>query len=548
MKNFFWVLCILCIFSNLSGQRFLGPYTGLSNTDPAYVTSVESVPQKKKKKKGFGQKLFSDEAIKAAEERKKLEADRSVLLRKKVYPIPINTSKKFKKKSNLVEIVKKEEKEVKLSLKSFAKAVYVDPLKKSLNVRAKDVVTDYNGYIEPTTYFLNRYEISGPVLTDFGGLLGATYWTSEINEAPKERLKDVKRGTIVTGQSLEQGPREMEGNVGTAFIEQADGSISERGVSESLRPDGTVVISIEDNLNHIGRPIVVHALQEFSYEVKLKDKVQTECKCQSKYYLNNEDGQIEWTYTGRYIESAPHSWWWKTVAIVEKLDYNSELNCSFSVDEVLYEFTLKDDERYPLFDGQIRKSSKGSSKSYSIKQVLDTEWGKDIYHPVSRTFVVSDADNTELLATISGLEVIPPREPVKKLGFKSGFKMMKETAVAQTKAMATGGDVENLDLSFMEKRIIHKALHVSKDIGKKDELAFNLIGTVLSNFDLVNYPYVIGENLRLIPRYNPNAVERIADPNATETRTDGLSLIKITDITIENPAYLYWKKHLEKND
>ena len=83
MKNFFWVLCILCIFSNLSGQRFLGPYTGLSNTDPAYVTSVESVPQKKKKKKGFGQKLFSDEAIKAAEERKKLEADRSVLYEKR---------------------------------------------------------------------------------------------------------------------------------------------------------------------------------------------------------------------------------------------------------------------------------------------------------------------------------------------------------------------------------------------------------------------------------------------------------------------------------
>ena len=498
-------------------------------------------------------------AKKAAEEIKLLDAKRTALLKKNNYPMPVNVSKKFKKKSKLVEIVKKEKEEVKMSLKSFAKAVYIDPLKQTANIRKKNVATDINEYVEPTTYSLNRFEITGPVLTDFGHLLGAMYWTSKEQKAPKEELKNVKKGMILTGQSIDRekladgsgdtyvvkGSTMKEGKVGTAFIEQADGLISERGVSESLRPDGTVVISIEDNLNHIGRPIVVHALQEFSYEVKLKNKVQTECKCKSIYFLDN---RVDAAGILGQAFSGGHSEWWKTVATVEKLDYYSQLNCSFSVDNVLYEFILTDMDRYPFFDGQIRRSSKKSSALYSIKQVLDTEWGKDIYHPPSRTFVVSDEDNTELLVTTSGLEVIPPEEPVKKLGFKSGFKMMKEMAVEQTKAIATGGDVENLDLSFMEKRIIHKALHVSKDIGKKDELAFNLIGTVLSNFDLVNYPYVIGENLRLIPRYNPNAVERIADPNATETRTDGLSLIKITDITIENPDYLYWKKHLEKND
>jgi len=116
---------------------------------------------------------------------------------------------------------------------------------------------------------------------------------------------------------------------------------------------------------------------------------------------------------------------------------------------------------------------------------------------------------------------------------------MKEMAVEQTKAIATGGDVENLDLSFMEKRINRKALHVSKDIGKKDELAFNLIGTILSNFDLVNYPNMtypytrneIGENLGLIPRYNPNAVEIERG-------------IGIQRTVFDNNDH-YWKKHLE---
>ena len=190
---------------------------------------------------------------------------------------------------------------------------------------------------------------------------------------------------------------------------------------------------------------------------------------------------------------------------------------------------------------------------YSIKQVLDTEWGKDVYHSPSRTFVVSDEGNKELLVTTSGLEVIPPEEPVGKLGFKSGFKMMKETAKEMAKTAATGGDPENMDLSFVEKRINRKALHVSKDIKKKDELAFNLIGTVLSNFDLVNYPYMQhsytwnekGQNLGFVPKYNPNAPEFIDNPNATKTPDDGFQ-IRFDD-QIKNPDYLYWKKHLENN-
>ena len=503
-------------------------------------------------------------AKKAAEEIKLLEEKHSALLKKNNYPMPVNVSKKFKKKSKLVEIVKKEKEEVKMSLKSFAKAVYIDPLKQTANIRKKNVATDINEYVEPTTYSLNRFEITGPVLTDFGHLLGAMYWTSKEQKAPKEKLKGVETGMIATGQSIERekladgsgdtyvvkGSTMIEGKVGTAFIEEADGLISERSVSESLDPDGKVTSSLEDNLHHISRPIVKSVDQEFSYEVKLKNKVQTECKCKSIYFLDN---RVDAAGILGQAFSGGHSEWWKTVATVEKLDYYSQLNCSFSVDNVLYEFILTDMDRYPFFDGQIRRSSKKSSALYSIKQVLDTEWGKDIYHPPSRTFVVSDEDNTELLVTTSGLEVIPPEEPVKKLGFKSGFKMMKEMAVEQTKAIATGGDVENLDLSFMEKRINRKALHVSKDIGKKDELAFNLIGTVLSNFDLVNYPYIwytstrneIGENLGLIPKYNPNAVERIASPSATETPTDGLGVS--FGITIKNPDYIYWKKHLENN-
>ena len=504
-------------------------------------------------------------AKKAAAEKRLLEEKRASFLKKKKYPMPVNVSKKFKKKSELLEIVKKEEEEAKISLKGLAKTMYVDPLKKTANIRKKNVATENNSYVEPISYSLNQFEIIGPVLKDFGGLLGAMYWTSEEQKAPKEKLKGVKTGMIATGQSIKleeqadgnkilvaEGSTMKEGKVGTAYFEEESGFPSERSVQESLNSDGSVSTSLQDKLKHISRPVIKTAYQEFSYEVKIKNKVQTECKCQSKYFLDTRDEQIDFEeILGSMVHT--HLKWWRTLDKVEKLGYNSELSCSFSVDKVLYEFTINDDQRYPFFDGQIRKSSKKSSALYSIKQVLDTEWGKDIYHPPSRTFVVSDEDNTELLVTTSGLEVIPPEEPVKKLGFKSGFKMMKEMAVEQTKAIATGGDVENLDLSFMEKRINRKALHVSKDIGKKDELAFNLIGTVLSNFDLVNYPYIwytstrneIGENLGLIPKYNPNAVERIASPSATETPTDGLGVS--FGITIKNPDYIYWKKHLENN-
>ena len=504
-------------------------------------------------------------AKKAAEEKRLLEEKRASFLKKKKYPMPVNVSKKFKKKSELLEIVKKEEEEAKISLKGLAKTMYVDPLKKTANIRKKNVATEINSYVEPISYSLNQFEIIGPVLKDFGGLVGSMYWTSEEQKAPKEKLKDVKTGMIATGQSIKleeqadgnkvlvaEGSTMKEGKVGTAYFEEESGLPSERSVQESLNSDGSVSTSLQDKLKHISRPVIKTAYQEFSYEVKIKNKVQTECKCQSKYFLDTRDEQIDFeAILGSMVHT--HLKWWRALDKVEKLGYNSELSCSFSVDKVLYEFTINDDQRYPFFDGQIRKSSKKSNVLYSIKQVLDTEWGKDVYHSPSRTFVVSDEDNKELLVTTSGLEVIPPEEPVGKLGFKSGFKMMKETAKEMAKTAATGGDPENMDLSFVEKRINRKALHVSKDIKKKDELAFNLIGTVLSNFDLVNYPYMQhsytwnekGQNLGFIPKYNPNAPEFIDNPNATKTPDDGFQ-IRFDD-QINNPDYLYWKKHLENN-
>ena len=157
----------------------------------------------------------------------------------------------------------------------------------------------------------------------------------------------------------------------------------------------------------------------------------------------------------------------------------------------------------------------------------------------------TDEENVELFVTTSGLEVIPPEDPVGKISFKSGFKMLKETTKEMTKTAATGGDPENMDLSFMEKRNIHKALYLSKNIDKKDKLAFNLIGTVLSNFDLINYSFAVSENNRNIPKYDPYAPVLIDNPDATETPDDGFSIS--FDVQIDNPDYLYWKKHLENN-
>ena len=76
-------------------------------------------------------------AKKAAEEKRLLDEKRASFLKKKKYPMPVNVSKKFKKKSELLEIVKKEEEEAKISLKGLAKTMYVDPLKKTANIRKK---------------------------------------------------------------------------------------------------------------------------------------------------------------------------------------------------------------------------------------------------------------------------------------------------------------------------------------------------------------------------------------------------------------------------
>jgi len=482
-------------------------------------------------------------AKKELEERKLLEAERTALLKKNNYPMPVNVSKKFKKKSELVGIVKEKEEEAKISLKGLAKTMYVDPLKKMPdNIRGKNMVKEGNGYIPPETYFVDRYNITGPKLTEFkGGLIAINYWSMKAHPAPKEELKNVRKGDVQTGQSLQSGPRIVKGNIGTAYRKLADGSISEREIQESISLDGSIVSSLKEKLSRIGNPIVEHILQEFVYEVKIKNKVQTECKCESKFYLDNKEGKIEFP-----INTKDHSAWWSTVAIAESLGYNSELNCSFNVNKVLYEFTINDDQRYPYFDGQIKKSSKKSNASYTIRQTLDTEWGKeDIYYPPSRTFVVTDEENLELFVTTSGLEVIPPEEPVGKLNFKSGFKMLKETTKEMAKTAATGRDPENMDLSFVEKRNIHKALHLSKSIDKKDKLAFNLIGTVLSNYDLINYSFAVSENNSNIPKYDPYAPEFIDNPDAAEAPDDGFQ-IRFDD-QINNPDYLYWKKHIENN-
>ena len=129
-------------------------------------------------------------AKREAEEIKLLDAKRAALLKKNNYPMPVNVSKNFKKKSELVGIVKEEEEEVKVSLKGFAKAMYVDPLKKMPDaIRGKNMVADGNGYIPPETYFVDRYNITGPILTEFkGGLIAIDYWSRKAHAAPKEKL------------------------------------------------------------------------------------------------------------------------------------------------------------------------------------------------------------------------------------------------------------------------------------------------------------------------------------------------------------------------
>ena len=80
-------------------------------------------------------------AKREAEEIKLLDAKRAALLKNNNYPMPVNISKIFKKKSELVGIVKEEE--AKVSLKGFAKAMYVDPLKKMPDaIRGKNMVAD----------------------------------------------------------------------------------------------------------------------------------------------------------------------------------------------------------------------------------------------------------------------------------------------------------------------------------------------------------------------------------------------------------------------
>ena len=254
-------------------------------------------------------------------------------------------------------------------------------------------------------------------------------------------------------------------------------------------------------------------------------------------------------------------------------DYNTKLECSFSVEGDSYILNLSDVERYPFYDGTVTRNGE---ILYSIKQILDSEWGGDNYHTPTRSFKVSK-NGEDMFAVTSAIESKPPE--LTKVSGKSAFGGMMKGMKAATKAGFQGKDAGaamNENNVFGETATLKKALLFNNSMGDNEKLPSFVVGTILSNFKTVYgnetprnekfrsfHDYVGGD------KYNPysaellNQMERLSTAQADDpfaisdyethiVRKYPLSRMSVKKINnmnyLVNPEFLYWKKHLPSDD
>ena len=494
----------------------------------------------------------------------------------------------------------------------------------------------FTGYVVPHRNIVGNYNIVGPIFKDFSapdeefnleshddgnsymrGDEGTRYWTLDRSPLLKELIVKIDGKNIKNGVH-DSNHQWLDGD-DLFYADMTFGSGKIRLMNVKTRiPESKRELSVyKENLEKAKRlawfgSYIKSTIQEFGYSVQSSDDPDDkyDCFCKAKYGVNDLDKIVESVknsdlYSG--LSELPKGFPKDQLplfidhVIARKVkfilnssstpdsDYNTKLECSFSVKGDSYILNLSDVERYPFYNGTITRNGE---ILYSIKQSFDSEWGGDNYHTPTRSFTVSK-NGEDMFAVTSAIESKPPEET--KVSGKSAFGGMLKGMKAATKAGFEGKDVSaalNDSNPWTETKKIKKSLLINKNISDSERLPVYILGTALSHFKPVyghkitlgykEAEYLLGKVLTEAhitkstgiylgsDRYNPYAIEYITwDPERyqgegssggyeSNIRSKYRALYgglkyngpEVTDNNGDqlyskiNPEYLYWLKHL----
>ena len=440
---------------------------------------------------------------------------------------------------------------------------------------------------------ITKYKSKKPLTNEFG-LYSYDTWKKDgkadfyssmredgsiyMDQLRRKEKKDVEVGrNPITATKEKRGKDYYIYNAGSGFDTKSNMKYEDRGMDEYYVPFKGFAKSTK---------------QEFGYAIVNDDASKnTDCFCSAEYFINDLDNIIE---TANNIDISAlyanlselpsgfpkeelsrykdHLVFWQISNRIKEQDYNTTLECKFTIDNNSYELKLSDLNRYPFYDGSVTRNGQAL---YSIKQTLDNEWGGGNYYTPSRSFTVSN-NSEDLVAITSALGFKPPEET--KISGKSAFGGMLKGMKAATKAGFQGKDAGaamNDNNVFGETATLKKALLVNNSMGDNEKLPSFIVGTILSNFKTVygNVPpsndrtdkfYVGGD------KYNPYSAELLNQVERLWTSGNDVGWASLSDYEthivrkyplsrmmvkqkynldyLVNPEFLYWKKHLPSDD
>jgi|LWDU01.1.fsa_nt_gi hypothetical protein len=504
------------------------------------------------------------------------------------------------------------------------------------------------GYVVPHRKIVGNYNIIGPIFKDFSapdeefnleshndgnsymrGDEGTRYWNIDRSPVSKELIvkssvwkgmKDLdnlrdSNHQWLDGDDLFYADMFPNGKIRLMNVKTRRGwKIGRDQIPKSKRELSVYKENLEKGKRSVGS-YIKSTIQEFGYSVQSSDDPDDKynCFCKATYGVNGLDKIVESVknsdlYSG--LSELPkgfpkdqlplfkdHLVVWNVKKILGTKtysDYNTKLECSFSVKGDSYILNLSDVAHYPLYNGTVTRNGE---ILYSIKQSLDSEWGGDNYYTPTRSFTVSK-NGQDIFAVTSAIEFKPPEQT--KISGKSALGGMFKTMKAATKAGLAGEDAGaamNDSNPWAETKKIKKSLLVNNNVSDSDRLPVYILGTALSHFkpvyghqiNLVNikaeYSLLgkvmsearIGEKTREYrgsDRYNPYAVEYITwNTDGAEGSSGGYERNIMTKYRFNydmgkeerrsfqygpvvtdnngdqlqskiNPEYLYWLKHL----
>ena len=598
-------------------------------------------------------KAAREKAMKEENTRLDVNASFYELLQNKQYPVATSLSDAFKSNYSVTELTPYEKKEkastrlLKMNVKGAKKGgglgaqllggAIAKKKNLSLDLHEKmDIArsNSFTGYVVPHRNIVGNYNIVGPIFKDFSapdeefnleshddgnsymrGDEGTRYWTLDRSPLLKQLILKIDGKHIKNGVH-DSNHQWLDGD-DLFYADMTFGSGKIRLMNVKTRiPESKRELSVyKENLEKAKRlawfgSYIKSTIQEFGYSVQSSDDPDDkyDCFCKAKYGVNDLDKIVESVknsdlYSG--LSELPKGFpkdqlpLFKDHLVVLNVnnilsskadsDYNTKLECSFSVKGDSYILNLSDVERYPFYNGTITRNGE---ILYSIKQSFDSEWGGDNYHTPTRSFTVSK-NGEDMFAVTSAIESKPPEET--KVSGKSAFGGMLKGMKAATKAGFEGKDVSaalNDSNPWAETKKIKKSLLINKNISDSERLPVYILGTALSHFKPVyghkitlgykEAEYFLGKVLTEAhitkstgiylgsDRYNPYAIEYITwDPERyqgegssggyeSNIRSKYRALYgglkyngpEVTDNNGEqlyskiNPEYLYWLKHL----